>query len=71
MSIWAQKTSTAPVIIQVVALPTLSTRAPKSGVKSTGAKAIIEIITEAVESSRPKRGMMIEVPNFLKLITQQ
>ena len=67
----AQNTRTAPRIIQVVALPTLSTSAPKSGVKITGAKAIIEIITEAVEASRPKRGMMIEVPNFLKLMTQQ
>ena len=31
----AQNTSTAPVIIQVVALPTLSTSAPKSGYSIT------------------------------------
>ncbi len=71
MSRCEASTSNEPVIIQVVALPVLSTSAPKSGVNTIVKKGIIESIHVAVSSSIPNSGIRIEVPNFLKRITQQ
>ena len=63
------------MIIQVVALPILSTRLPNNGVNTTVKKGIIDTIIEAVCSkfaaSAPNLGIRIAVANFLNEMIQQ
>ena len=64
-------TKDEPTIIQRVAFPTLSTRAPKRGVKRMVKKGIIARSTVAMSRSTPKSGRRMDTPNFLNLITVQ
>ena len=67
----ASRTIPAPVIIHSVAFPTLSTRAPKRGVKTTVKNGIMVITHFALSTSIPKRGITMAVPNFLNEMMQQ
>ena len=60
-----------PKIIHSEAFPTLSTSAPNSGVNTTVKNGIIVITHLALSSSIPKRGITIDVPNFLNEMMQQ
>ena len=68
---WATKTSTAPEIIHREPCPTLSTNSPKSGANTTVKNGIIETIHPALSAGMSKRGMRIDVANFLNEIIQQ
>ena len=45
--------------------------APNRGVNTTVKNGIMVITHLALSSSMPKRGITMEVPNFLKLMMQQ